>query len=135
MVNLSSIAAILGRCSQICTPGILVLMGLNDPRIRSGWSGFISQVSMWLGPPVIQSRMTLLLLLMGLPAFAASARACSRLGTVSPAMPARPAFSMLRRLTTCSPSRSRALKCVKACSVWWSERLQGIESFLLTPIR
>ena len=53
----------------------------------------------------------------GRPASAARARSRSSSGTLSPAMPARPALSMLRRLTTASPSRSRALRPPKAC--WW----------------
>ena len=60
IVNRSSIAACFGRCSQSKTPGSLVGMTPNGPRFWSGRSGLGSQVSMWLGPPAIQSRMTAL---------------------------------------------------------------------------
>ena len=40
-----------GKCSLIRTPGVLVAIGLNSPRISSGASGLGSQVSSWLGPP------------------------------------------------------------------------------------
>src|SRR5436190_4438922 len=43
------------------TPGNLVGMSLNGPRISDGISGFTSQVSMCDGPPVIHSRITALL--------------------------------------------------------------------------
>src|SRR5262245_34736681 len=38
-------------------PGTAVSIGLNSPRTFSGASGLGSNVSMWLGPPAIQSRM------------------------------------------------------------------------------
>ncbi len=40
-----------GRCSVIRMPGTFVAIGLNSPRTPSGASGFMSQMSMWLGPP------------------------------------------------------------------------------------
>src|SRR6202789_2500055 len=40
-----------GKISEISIPETLVLIGLNGPRIEAGASGFISQVSNWLGPP------------------------------------------------------------------------------------
>src|ERR1700688_3273080 len=43
--------AIIGMVSLMFVPGILVLMGLNSPRMLSGASGLGSQISMWLGPP------------------------------------------------------------------------------------
>ena len=52
----SAIAASRGRCSQIETPGTFVAIGLNSPRIASGASGFMSNVSMWLGAPVRKTR-------------------------------------------------------------------------------
>jgi len=47
-----------GKCSPICRPGTVVRMGLKDPRISMGASGFGSQVSSWLGPPHMYSRIT-----------------------------------------------------------------------------
>ena len=47
-----------GRCSQTCKPGTLVAMGLNSPRISGGASGFRSNVSRWLAPPVRKTMMT-----------------------------------------------------------------------------
>ena len=38
-------------------PGTLVAMGMYGPRIVSGALGFISQVSMWLGPPHSNTKM------------------------------------------------------------------------------
>src|ERR1700722_10770658 len=46
--------AIRGRCSEIETPGVRVAMALNGP--PCAWPGFKSNVSVWLGPPFIQSR-------------------------------------------------------------------------------
>src|SRR5215510_5516557 len=48
-------------------PGILVLIGLNSPRILEGASGLGSQMSRWLGPPWRKRRMTDLALPKGLP--------------------------------------------------------------------
>ena len=45
-------------CSLMCVPGILVLMGLNSPRMLAGASGFGSQMSMWLGPPCRNTMIT-----------------------------------------------------------------------------
>ena len=110
MVSLSINAACFGRCSHRSTPGSLVGMVANGPRISDGASGLTSQVSMWLGPPAIQSRMTALRPPIAWPAAAASERARNRSGNVSPAIPANPALSVERRLTTVNPSRSRACK-------------------------
>lgn len=60
IVNWSSIAACFGRCSQMIVPGSFVCVTPNGPRFMYGRSGFGSQVSMWLGPPAIHSRITLL---------------------------------------------------------------------------
>src|SRR5438105_3412549 len=49
------IVAIFGRCSEICTPDTLVAIGLNSP--ASLVPGFMSKVSLWLGPPSIHKRM------------------------------------------------------------------------------
>ncbi len=37
--------------------GLLVRMGLNGPRISAGASGFMSQVSIWLGAPRLKIMM------------------------------------------------------------------------------
>src|SRR5262249_1419545 len=42
-------------CSPTRTPAAAVSMALNCPPL--GWPGFGSKVSVWLGPPLIQSRM------------------------------------------------------------------------------
>src|SRR6185312_3841732 len=39
-------------------PGTLVLIGLNSPRISAGSFGLRSYISMWLGPPACQIRIT-----------------------------------------------------------------------------
>src|SRR5262245_5121494 len=44
-----------GKCSLIWMPGTEVAIGLNSP--ASLVPGFMSNVSFWLGPPSIQSRM------------------------------------------------------------------------------
>src|SRR5437868_10618273 len=64
------IVAILERCSEISMPGTLVLIGLNSP--ASLVPGFMSKVSLWLGPPSIHSRMHDFVL-----AFVSAARAAS----------------------------------------------------------
>src|SRR5262245_25038861 len=124
-VKRSSRAAIFGRCSMMRTPGSFVVVTPNGPRFSIGRSGLGSQVSIWLGPPVIQRRMTLLRPFGDWPAAAAVARWRNRPGTLSPARPARPALGMLRRLSRTRPSRSRALKWPKA---WqrciWPQRLR-----------
>ena len=50
--------AVLGRCSQICKPGSEVAMGLNSPRTSAGAWGFMSNISIWLGPPSRLNRIT-----------------------------------------------------------------------------
>ena len=49
-----------GKISQISIPSALVGMGLYGPRISAGASGFVSQVSNWLGPPTRKSMMQLM---------------------------------------------------------------------------
>ena len=58
---------------------------------------------MWLGPPAIQSKMTLF----RLPLAGSASRAWSKRGSVKPAKPAMLALSMPRRSTIAKPSRSR----------------------------
>ena len=60
IVSLSIMAACFGRYSHTCTPGSFVRIVPKGPRISLGIAGLTSQVSMWLGPPVIQMRITLL---------------------------------------------------------------------------
>ncbi len=43
--------AVCGSNSQSWMPGTEVGIGWNSPRISTGASGFMSQVSSWLGPP------------------------------------------------------------------------------------
>jgi hypothetical protein len=50
-VTLSMTFATRGRCSETWMPGTFDGMGLCGPRIASGASGFMSNMSMWLGPP------------------------------------------------------------------------------------
>src|SRR5687768_11293027 len=89
-----------GRCSLISTPGALVLIGLNSPAPLL--SGLRSNVSLWLGPPSIHSRMHDL----ALPAFAAGA-ALARLARTSShpdidaaPTPAAPSWRNLRRVVS-----------------------------------
>lgn len=42
----------MGKCSETGTPGREEAIGWNSPRISAGASGFMSQVSWWLGPPL-----------------------------------------------------------------------------------
>ena len=109
IVNWSSIAACLGRCSQMTTPGSFVCVTPNGPRLISGRSGLVSQVSMWLGPPAIHSRMQLLFEL-ARPSRPPQPGCCKSCGKLSPASPAMPAFNIPRRLTTHTPSSACALE-------------------------
>src|SRR5438874_2004108 len=61
-------SAVFGRCSLISTPGALVLIGLKSPAPLL--CGLRSNVSLWLGPPAIQSMMQDLALVGGAPAAA-----------------------------------------------------------------
>ena len=58
--NLSAIAAIFGKHSQIWMPVTLVLIGLNSPRISLGASVLISHMSWCGGPPPRNTLMTAL---------------------------------------------------------------------------
>src|ERR1035438_8447008 len=59
-VALSRCCAIIGMCSPMNVPGMLVLMGLNSPRMLAGASGFGSQISICEGPPCRKIMITLL---------------------------------------------------------------------------
>ena len=74
--------ATVGRCSLIWTPEAEVAIGLNGPPFLSD-SGLRSQVSMWLGPPPIQSKIRLLFCLRSCRALASSAPAKCRAGKAS----------------------------------------------------
>lgn len=50
--------AVSGRCSQICSPGSEVEIGLNSPQISTGALGLKSNMSRWLGPPKRFKRIT-----------------------------------------------------------------------------
>src|SRR5437870_12341234 len=58
IANLSAIVACNGNSSQMSMPGMLVRIGRNSPRISTGAFGFMSYVSIWLGPPSSQTMMT-----------------------------------------------------------------------------
>src|SRR3989442_6356087 len=57
-VALSICLASSGMTSLSEMPGTIDLIGLNSPRTFEGASGFGSQISMWLGPPWRETRMT-----------------------------------------------------------------------------
>jgi hypothetical protein len=90
-----------GRCSPIWMPGTFVLIGLNSPRNSAGALGFKSYMSIWLGPPACQIRITDRRGV--LDAFSA-ARRRSNPGSVSPPRARLPTFKNVRRLT---PSQVR----------------------------
>src|SRR5690242_1465512 len=91
--NLSMRFAILGSSSEIRMPATLVEIGLKL------LLDFGSQVSMWLGPPSSQKRITALALPLGaVPVSAAAESACRK---ESPRKPSDPAVMKLRRLAGC----------------------------------
>ena len=96
--HLSMIFALIGRCSQIWMPGTLVEIGLNSPRYSDGALGFMSQVSIWLGPPRIHRMITDFCRDGDWPLAAAAASRLSNSGNASPAIPSTPAFTNPRRL-------------------------------------
>src|SRR5262245_14902176 len=85
IASLSAICAWRGSSSQICMPGVFVAIGLNSPRISAGASGFMSYMSMWLGPPLRRTMMTDL----ARGAFS-SARSRSRSASIIPPRPRLP---------------------------------------------
>src|SRR5579883_840413 len=93
-LSLSKIFACRGRCSLICTPGTLVLIGLNSPRTSTGAFGLRSYMSMWLGPPASHTRMTDLRFEDELPL---AARALSKPGSVRPPKASAPTRRKVRR--------------------------------------
>src|SRR5688572_8920751 len=95
--SLSKILAWSGKCSPICTPGTLVLIGLNSPLTSAGAEGLRSYMSMWLGPPASHTRMIDLRFVL-LP----SARALSKPGSVSPPSVSAPTRSIDRRFRVTS---------------------------------
>src|SRR5437667_5534355 len=105
IVALSRCSAIIGMCSTIQVPGILVLMGLNSPRMFDGASGLGSQISMCDGPPCRKIITTLLAdsqprapaYLLAAPAWAWS-RQKKKCGRLRPIMPMEPMRSSSRRV-------------------------------------
>ena len=62
VIELMSVNWSVSFASSVCIslmrmPGTLVAMGWYGPRIVSGASGFMSQVSTWLGPPQSNTKM------------------------------------------------------------------------------
>src|SRR5689334_16944787 len=78
-------------------PGTFVPIVPNSPRNSAGASGLVSHMSMWLGPPRIQSSITLLSDLAAAPLGASAALALSKLPSDSPAVPSTPACTSPRR--------------------------------------
>src|ERR1043166_2904053 len=91
--NLSMRFAIFGSNSEIWMPGTLVEIGLKL------LLGFGSHVSMWLGPPSSQKRITALALPFGGESAAAAAESASR--KESPRKPSDPAVIKFRRVAGC----------------------------------
>ena len=58
IANLSVIFAQWGRCSLTNVPGTAVATGSNGPRISAGASGLRSHMSIVLGPPPRNRKMT-----------------------------------------------------------------------------
>src|SRR5882672_7090129 len=85
-------------------PGTFVEIVWNGPRISRGASGFGSHMSMWLGPPESQKRMTLVLGPVSPTGPAARARSRKRAGNDKPASPANPVWRNQRR----EPTRMRS---------------------------
>src|ERR1700677_514449 len=85
-----------GKISEISIPETLVLIGLNGPRMEAGASGFMSQVSNWLGPPTNIKWIQFTSLLGCTAPIALRRKKC---GIVSPRKPSDPACRKSRRLT------------------------------------
>ena len=93
--NLSMRFAIFGSSSETWMPGTLVEIGLKLLLVLG------SQVSMWLGPPSSQNRMTAFAL-PSTGAFALDAAAAERYSlSVSPRKPSDPTVRKLRRVAGC----------------------------------
>ena len=86
-----------GRNSSTCSPGTDVGIDKCGPPV--GIPGFGSQVSNWLGPPLIQSRITCFCRCAARSAFSAANRFPNPPNAIPPAMAPR---SSTRRETTCS---------------------------------
>src|SRR5688572_23775769 len=76
--------------------GLLVRIGLNGPRISRGASGFISQVSNWLGAP----RLKIMMAALSDPPFFTAPKDCKAayLDIVRPMAPRVPACKKSRRV-------------------------------------
>src|SRR5947209_19314757 len=90
--------ASLGRCSLISMPGTLVWIGLNSP--APALCGLRSNVSLWLGPPSIHSRMHDLVL-----SFAWAARVARTLSQPDIEAPSTPAADSLTKSRRDNPLR------------------------------
>src|SRR5262245_14328186 len=91
-VTLSMTEAQRGSSSQTGTPGSLLDDGFSSLRMPEGAPGFMSKVSIWLGPPHWWSRMTDL-------ARAFFGAAVKSDGAARPRAPAAPTRNRSRRLT------------------------------------
>src|SRR6266851_5870579 len=83
-----------GKCSFTWMPGAFDEIGWCGPRICSGASGFMSNMSRWLGPPNWKRKMTDLARALG-PFLFSSAH--NRRGSVNPSKPSPPTLSKCRR--------------------------------------
>src|SRR5690242_10933315 len=101
-------------------PGVRVAMVRYGPRISVEASGLGSQVSIWLGPPDSQKRMTAF---GSREAFGVDARSRKVSASVNPANPARPICKNQRREQTPIRSGSPGSKvfwmdCVRWRAAW-----------------
>ncbi len=96
-VTLSMILATSGSRSVTCKPGTTVATGLCGPRMPSGASGFMSNMSMWLGPPNWKRNMTVLARTGGAAAVLFSSAANKR-GSERPSRPRPPICRALRHV-------------------------------------
>ena len=96
-VHLSMCRAMRGRCSQISMSGQEVRICPCGERYSFGASGFMSRMSIWLGPPHWNRKMTDLALGAIVSFFAVASEARNSLGMVRPSSPMPPARSSVRR--------------------------------------
>ena len=114
--SLSMIRACSGRCSQTRMPGTRVAIDRYGPRISAGASGLGSHMSIWLGPPESQNRMTALRSAAGV---SARADRRSRSASPKPARPATPVCKNQRREPTRTRSRLGGSMGLAADARWW----------------
>ena len=94
-------------CSENWSPGTLVAIGLNSPRIAAGASGFMSHMSSWLGPPLRKTRMHASAFGVGPKPVRRASSALSRPGRPRPQSPIPPTWSIRRRETGTGPRAVR----------------------------